>query len=362
MKYFRNVIVFTIVFFSINSCNYFGRKAETLTLIEEAMDFENPIVRNYAVNLASNSKGEFNIGQICEIYNHLKTNWKYVNDPKGKEFFSSASNSIQAGLSGDCDDFAILMATLIRSIGGEVRVSFAYNKEAGHAFTEVLINQEILEIRRGIESYYSKKIKKQFGKNTIGTIGYRENGNEGVWLNLDWQSNFPGGEYYDYDKCDIFYPISNNHETVLRGDNLIKNIDGTKSKYTKQEISKFINKTIILDKEEVVDIEPTIVFTDLDEDKNDEMIVYYSVSGGGNATLQRLILFTTNDNKFEYLTHFDFTGDYWNTYIKHIKNNVIYCKQYVYKDDDPRCCPSIEKEVKFQFVNANNQLQLEEIE
>ena len=45
-------------------------------------------------------------------------NWVYVNDPAGTDYYAKASESLRL-LRGDCDDYAILMASLIESIGGD---------------------------------------------------------------------------------------------------------------------------------------------------------------------------------------------------------------------------------------------------
>lgn len=353
------IAILLVLLLPLYACNKFGKKAETLKLIEDAMDFENPVVRNYATTIASKFEGEFNIYQVCEIYNNLRAKWKYVNDPKGKEFFSSASNTIQNNFVGDCDDFAIIMATLIRAIGGDVRISFAYNEKTGHAFTEVFLKEQPKIIRDEIQKYYSRQINKLYGTSSIGKIGFRENKNGGIWLNLDWQSDFPSGEYYDYNKCNIFYQISNKYETISRADNLIKNDKGEHSNYTKQEIAKSFNKLIVLGKDELIDIDPEFLQLDINNDNIDELISYYTVSGGGNATLQRLVVYRNNNGKLQYLSHFDFVNEYWNTYIQDISNGLIKCKKYIYKEDDPRCCPSIEEKVNFKFVIQNNQLQLQ---
>ena len=64
-------------------------------------------------------------------------NWKYVNDPKGFEYFSPASETIKLKLSGDCDDFAIVMAATLQAIGANTRVVMAYGEKSGHAYAEV---------------------------------------------------------------------------------------------------------------------------------------------------------------------------------------------------------------------------------
>jgi hypothetical protein len=43
--------------------------------VAEAIDYKNPVTRNYAVKLASEYPGEYNVGQICSVYEHIRYNW-----------------------------------------------------------------------------------------------------------------------------------------------------------------------------------------------------------------------------------------------------------------------------------------------
>ncbi|MBK7572688.1 MAG: transglutaminase domain-containing protein [Bacteroidetes bacterium] len=117
--------------------------------------------------------------------------WKYVEDPRKNEYYSSASNTLtKTGLTGDCDDFAILMYSLITAIGGEARISFAWKKIPdsdtyfGHAFTEV----DIVTIPP--ETLVNTMIAR-FGEFNIDKINY-DHDDKGVWLNLDWWAAYPG--------------------------------------------------------------------------------------------------------------------------------------------------------------------------
>lgn len=173
------------------------------TELTKVIDASHPITRDYAVRLASTSPGSFNVGQVCAIFNETYSNWKYVNDPKGGDYFSEASRSINLGLAGDCDDFAIVMAAAIRAIGGETRVIFAYNskEESGHAYAEVAIPSEWgseNNVKKKIVDYYKRKGKK-LRNNDIHIK--REKGK--LWLNLDWWSVHVGGPYYVADTITI---------------------------------------------------------------------------------------------------------------------------------------------------------------
>ena len=173
-------------------CNSSGDKRQLV----EACNYSNSTVRNNAVSIAGQSPGSYNLGQICDIFDHCYNGWKYVNDPKGNEIYESASNTISNGLNGDCDDFAVLVCSMVLSIGGEARINFAYGQNEGHAFTEVNIgNTEV-------DEYISARYKSVYDNSGIWTRS-DEDGNK--WLNLDWFANHPGGKYFDYTHGTTFY-------------------------------------------------------------------------------------------------------------------------------------------------------------
>lgn len=175
-------------------CNLSGEKRQLV----EACNYSNSSLRNNAVSIAGRNAGSYNLGQICDIFDYCYNNWKYVNDPKGSEIIEYASNSITNGLNGDCDDFAVLVCSMILSIGGEARINYAYGKDGGHAFTEVNIG------KTEIEEYISKRYKNVYDHSGIWTRTDKDGNN---WLNLDWFAKHPGGKYFDYTHGTTFYII-----------------------------------------------------------------------------------------------------------------------------------------------------------
>jgi transglutaminase-like putative cysteine protease len=67
----------------------------TINLIENAVDPENTLTRNTAVEVAADAPGPYNIDQICYIYKYLRDNWEYVSDPRGIDYISSGNNTIK---------------------------------------------------------------------------------------------------------------------------------------------------------------------------------------------------------------------------------------------------------------------------
>lgn len=169
-----------------------------IDMLKEACDFDLPYTKSFANDLAGRSPGNFNPGQICEIFDYCYNKWRYVNDPNGHEYVACASESIASNLSGDCDDFAVLMASCILAIGGDVCVNCGYNSSGGHAFTEV-------DIAGFDKSVLMEIIREHFNQYDIKMLHTRKDGNH-LWLNLDWQAAYPGGPYYDCSRGRNAYP------------------------------------------------------------------------------------------------------------------------------------------------------------
>jgi hypothetical protein len=82
--------------------------------------------------------------QLEILWKYAHSNWTYIHDPAGTvDTWRSASETIETyyftsekRYTGDCDDFAILMASFARQIGLNSRFVFAIGSEGGHAYAE----------------------------------------------------------------------------------------------------------------------------------------------------------------------------------------------------------------------------------
>lgn len=178
---------------------------ENLAMLEDACDYNLPYTKTFANKLAAKSEGPYNFGQICEIFDYCYNKWSYVNDPKDIEYVARASESIAASLTGDCDDFAVLMASCVLAIGGRPCINTGQNNQGGHAFTEV----DIAEFN---EDDILKQIRNRFKAYDVTSLATRRDG-EHLWLNLDWQARYPGGKYYDCSLSRDAYPYIDGHWT-----------------------------------------------------------------------------------------------------------------------------------------------------
>jgi len=185
--------------------NHISHEEQFAQKIKEAMDSENTTTRNYALSLIDKSHGgERNIAQICDIWENVYKDWTYISDPKGFEYFSHASNTIKIDLKGDCDDFAILIASLVESTGGSSRVILAQGANGGgHAYAEVYVTDNKKDFDK-IAKYITNRYK---CRSVAYHIKYDDDKNPRYWLNLDWQSKHPGGKFYNSKGIlTVYYP------------------------------------------------------------------------------------------------------------------------------------------------------------
>lgn len=161
--------------------------------IVAAVNYSNPDVRNFAVMATTKHfrdiKGHQERRRIIQcfaVFKEIRNRWNYVNDPKGREYIASASESLQH-LSGDCDDHAILMSAAVRAIGGTPRIIHT----GGHLYPEMLIGTKAdLEI----VNYLIKEVL--FTEESRGKeVHYHIDERGQVWLNLDYTASYPGGPF-----------------------------------------------------------------------------------------------------------------------------------------------------------------------
>lgn len=159
----------------------------------DAVTTDQPCVRDFAVSLVKNEPGAYydyalmipgksGIRQICNLHTYLASDWKYITDPMAlnNDFYSPADRSIAVGLAGDCDDFAILMAACVESIGGHARIMGGTCNGGGHAWAEVLIgnNKDWDNMTPLIRKYF---------KNNSMQLAVSIDKDNNYWLPLDWE-------------------------------------------------------------------------------------------------------------------------------------------------------------------------------
>ncbi|NOS85567.1 MAG: transglutaminase domain-containing protein [Ignavibacteria bacterium] len=162
--------------------------------IAAAIEPENPAIKSKAGELTGAYKEKEYIQNVCAVFDNLYRNWNYQRDPGGMEYFEKAGVSVYT-YTGDCDDYATLMISLIKSLGGEGRIVCV----SGHAYPELYLGKDLSEseldiFKESINSYYENKGSRTRAK----YLNYHTDSNGSVWLNLDYQDRYPGGKFVEY--------------------------------------------------------------------------------------------------------------------------------------------------------------------
>jgi len=168
--------------------------------IQQKVDYTDSTVRNFAVRHSLMYFDDYypKYRQICRqfsLLNYIKKNYKYVSDPSDFDYFAPPQESLQL-MAGDCDDYSILMASVLKAIGANVRIIWAPR----HVYPELYCGNKAT-----FEKYVSA-IYALF-EQEIGTkqIYYRIDKNDDYWLNIDYTDAYPGSVYYSDEVLSIIY-------------------------------------------------------------------------------------------------------------------------------------------------------------
>ena len=169
---------------------------------KQLIQVEGLVYNNVSEILAkSGDRSSSKYRHIGILWKYAYDHWLYINDPYiGYDKWRSATETIenyyfgkQETYTGDCDDFAILVASFARQVGLRSRFVGAVSKQGGHAFAEFFVpNSEIDDMKSEIGKNLDKN-DHTYSKNKINYY----NGTGGIWVNMDWWGNTIGGPYYE---------------------------------------------------------------------------------------------------------------------------------------------------------------------
>ncbi|MFP4567213.1 MAG: transglutaminase-like domain-containing protein [Spirochaetaceae bacterium] len=166
---------------------------EKVTSYREAVRPSVPLVRDFAVELAGEAPGPYHrssamrmpgaigIRQVVAVHRYASAQWKYVNDPvvARTDYYSPADRTIAAGLAGDCDDFAVLLASAVEAIGGRARIMHGRCESGAHAWAEAYVGD------RSAWAEARKVLAQAYPGRRIEYITPRDVND--YWLSLDWE-------------------------------------------------------------------------------------------------------------------------------------------------------------------------------
>ncbi|MBQ2352155.1 MAG: hypothetical protein II394_08080, partial [Bacteroidales bacterium] len=130
--------------------------------------------------------------QSCAVCKYVNEKWNEVSDPKDEEYFAKASETIKH-FQGDNDDYAIVLASLIKAIGGETRIVWTN----GYAYPEIKID-------RTSWNDVSYLIKNVLYKNLGIDLLYHNISGDDIWLSMDNTGPYPGTELVNKNPKDVF--------------------------------------------------------------------------------------------------------------------------------------------------------------
>ncbi len=134
-------------------------------------------VRVAASSAISAHTGAYSVNQLLDIYDWVRANVPYQNVPVDLSYQPYAPKETLLTKSGDCKNQAVLIASMVESIGGTARVVMI--PQCQHAFAEVYVgNQSDLPV-------VSAAIYAHYGPNTPEVTTVSETGADDQWLIFD---------------------------------------------------------------------------------------------------------------------------------------------------------------------------------
>ena len=171
--------------------------------IINAIEFTNKDVRKFSHKAVQKNFTKYQHAQYKDyvqylaVFKEINNNWVYIKDPTSREYIAKARESIDI-LSGDCDDYSVLMAACIKSIGGVVRLV----RTSNHIYPELQF-----KTKADLDNVIYLIRKKLFKKETQKKTFYYHTDSKGVyWLNLDYTANYPGGPFMPEDPIAFLIP------------------------------------------------------------------------------------------------------------------------------------------------------------
>jgi transglutaminase-like putative cysteine protease len=122
------------------------------------------VTRTIADNILVNNSGVYSIQAVADAFDWVRGHIVYADDPN--DYWQSSSETL-SWRTGDCEDYAILLASMIDEMGGNARV----NVIDGHAFPSVFVGSNAsveADVGRAISSHYGTQVPVYFLNDTTG--------------------------------------------------------------------------------------------------------------------------------------------------------------------------------------------------
>jgi len=130
-----------------NPAHYFD-KANRL------MDSKDPAVLRKAAEIAARFPGGFSIFQAAAAFDFVHNNVTYLAEPAGEDRWQSPAETLRL-LTGDCEDYTLLLSALLTAMGGQTR----FHVETDHAFLSVFIGGDPQPATDSLSRYYNTDLR-----------------------------------------------------------------------------------------------------------------------------------------------------------------------------------------------------------
>jgi len=133
--------------------------------------------------------------RYLSLYKYLNEKFSYVHDPLYRNYYSTAEETIDNGLAGDCDEWSGLVYSSIKAIGGRARLI----RISGHIYPEVMVgSSDYFELM--LIPLLDSLFESEYAIDYFHHIDKLDN----VWLSFDF-GEYPGDFYHYSDIEEIIY-------------------------------------------------------------------------------------------------------------------------------------------------------------
>jgi len=98
-------------------------------------------IRNKALDLTQSLPAKAGMSEIAALFDYVQNRVRYVRDINGVETLQTPEQTLEQG-SGDCDDKAVLLASLLESIGHPTRF-VALGFDGPYDYSHVIVDTRI---------------------------------------------------------------------------------------------------------------------------------------------------------------------------------------------------------------------------
>lgn len=168
-----------------NRFNAFYRKGEDVLDACQVAE-----VRPEAVSLIApeNADRLLNLGQLCDLFDSA-TDWDYVNDPAGRDYFAHPAESHRIRR-GDCDDYAIYLGSLESAVGFEVVIVVGIQRSGQyHTFPEVCLGRMNVEMA-------SDYLHARYHLRLTDKVNFRNDDDQNLYISLE-RGLYPGASPFE---------------------------------------------------------------------------------------------------------------------------------------------------------------------